>query len=91
MQDSKANVKIVFIKWFPGEPKTGGEKVFYYFYNILKKWYDVQIVECLKNNTNRDRHIYLYYLISKPFEIVCRNRLSIKLVKMGYEVYSDSL
>jgi len=86
------NLKIALIKWFPYEiPITGGEKVFYAIYNILKSKYNVSIFDCYKIKIDQFKHKNLYLYVSKPLEIIARNRLSIKLVKLGYIVYSGSL
>ncbi len=89
MDGVEKELKFVFIKWFPDEPVTGGEKEFLAVFEILRKYYNVSLVECFPIKARRERK-YLYNVLARPLEIICRNRLSLKLVKNGYEVYSDS-
>ena len=92
MEKSNSNLKIALIKWFPNEnPVAGGEVAFNSILYILKNKYDVSLFDCHKFKIDRFKHKNLYFLISKPIEIIARNRLSLKLVKLGYIVYSGSL
>lgn len=81
--------KIIFIKWFSGPPKTGGEEVFINFYQATKTKYRVFLIDSSPFKIGREKRL-LYFLFVKPIEIFVRNRLSIRFVKQGYEVYSWS-
>ena len=86
---SPEDKKIMFIKWFPGSPRTGGEDVFINFYQATKSKYTVYLKNSLPFRIRRERRLF-YFLLVKPIEIFVRNRLSIRYVKKGYEVYSWS-
>ena len=58
-------------------------------FQATKSKYTVYLKDSLPFRIGRDKRLF-YFLLVKPIEIFVRNRLSIRYVKRGYEVYSWS-
>lgn len=81
--------KFYMIKWFPGSPRTGGDRVFMEIYNAIKDIpeVDVRLVEGFESSRDPNKIKLLLNLI---FIHTRKNLYTFKLVKEGYEVYAGS-
>lgn len=82
------NKKFAFVKQFAGDPKGGGQIIFMKCYEIIGEHFNSILVEPVFKKVSR--RTFVNRLILNPLNIVLNNLVCSRLLKEGYEIFSDS-